>query len=197
MKTKIIYLVIFSLVGFSFKETEVEDGVQNFSLINAIDNSTVSLNDFTKSKAVVIVFSSPSCAFSRHYDDRLINLANEFKPKDATFLLINPNNPSVSTEDNSAAMMKRAQEKNYPFPFLIDKDQQAADIFGASKTPEAFVLKYTNGSFVVRYKGAIDDNPQLASEVRASYLRDAIQSVINNSPVKISEKKATGCSIKK
>ncbi len=39
-------------------------------------------------------------------------------------------------------------------------------MFGATKTPETFVLQNNGaGAFVLKYRGAIDDNPQVAREV--------------------------------
>jgi thiol-disulfide isomerase/thioredoxin len=191
-------LVVLMLSSFQLQSPyELNDAIPNFSLINALDNNPVSLKDFGKSKAIVIIFSSPSCAFSKIYDDRLVQLANEFQNKEVSFIMINPNNPSIDPDDTKDAMTKRANDKGYPFPYLIDNNQKIATSFGATKTPEVFVLKNVNGAFVLKYKGAIDDNPQLASDVSASYLRDAIHSVVTNTPVKISEKRTTGCTIKK
>lgn len=197
-KYLLLPLVVLMLSSFQHQSPfELNDAVPNFSLINALDNNAVSLKDFAKAKAIVIIFSSPSCAFSKIYDDRLVLLANEFQNKEVSFILINPNNPSSDPDDTRDAMSKRANEKRYPFPYLIDDNQKIATSFGATKTPEAFVLKNVNGAFVLKYKGAIDNNPQLASDVTASYLKDAIQSVVTNTPVKISEKRTTGCTIKK
>jgi peroxiredoxin len=197
-KYLLLPLVVVMLCAFQlYHPYELNDAIPNFSLTNAVTNNTVSLKDYAKTKVVVIVFSSPSCAFCKIYDDRLIKLANEFQDKEVSFILINSNNPSSNADDTQEAMAKRANDKGYPFPFLIDNNQKIANSFGATKTPEAFVLKNVNGSFVLKYKGAIDDNPQLATDVSAWYLKDAITSVINNTPVKISEKRTTGCVIKK
>jgi len=196
-KIILVPLVLLIILALTEASSHQDTTIENFTLVNAIDHSNVSLDDYATSKAVVIIFSSPSCAFSKIYEDRLFSLANEFKGKEVSFLLINPNNPNSSPDDNESSMATRAKEKGYPFPFLIDGDQKIAHLFGATKTPEAFVLKNLNGSFVLKYKGAIDDNPQLASEVTSFYLRDAINAVITHAPVKIAEKRATGCMIKK
>jgi peroxiredoxin len=198
MKRNILLpLALLMILALTQASTNQDTTIQNFTLVNAIDHNNVSLYDYSKSKAVVIIFSSPSCAFFKIYEDRLLSLAKEFNGKEVNFLLINPNNPNSSPEDNENFMVSRAKEKAYPFPFLVDGDQKIAHLFGATKTPEAFVLKNVNGSFVLKYKGAIDDNPQLASEVSSFYLKDAINAVITHAPVKIAEKRATGCMIKK
>jgi peroxiredoxin len=197
-KLLVLSFLVLSLSAFRQEPYEINDAIQDFSLANALDNNNmVSLSDFAKSKAVVLVFNSPSCAFCKIYDDRLVQLANDFKGQDVTFLFINPNNASVSSDDSPSQMAKRAKEKGYTFPYLIDGNQKIANRLGATKTPEAFVLKNVNGSFVLKYKGAIDDNPQLSSDVTSPYLKDAITAVLSNTAVKVPERRATGCMIKK
>jgi peroxiredoxin len=171
----------------------VGDKVGSFTLTNAIENNQVSLADFQNSKGVVIVFTNHSCPYSKLYENRLLKLASEFQSKDVRFILINTN--SLKTEDQQAGMAQHAKQNNYPFPYLIDAGGITSKQFGASKTPETFVLKNINGSFVLFYKGAIDDNPQTANDVSSYYLKDAINSLITNSPIKVSEKRASGCMI--
>jgi peroxiredoxin len=92
-------------------------------------------------------------------------------------------------------MATHAKQNNFPFPYLVDAGGITSKQFGASKTPESFVLKNIKGSFVLYYKGAIDDNPQTANDVSTFYLKDAINSLLSNSPLKVSEKRASGCMI--
>lgn len=176
---------------------KVGDKINNFTLTNVIDNAQVSLSDYLKYKGVVLVFTSPSCPFAKLYEDRLLKLANEFGTRDVKFIFVNPNNPQTNPEDNESEMVKRAKSKNYTFPYLVDNGQQLCGSFGATKTPEAFLLKNINGSFVLQYKGAIDDNPQVATDVSNNYLRDAIGSMTSNAAIKVTEKRAAGCMIKK
>ena len=46
------------------------------------------------------------------------------------------------------------------------------------------------------YTGAIDDN-QNAADVKQRYLKDALDSVLADKPVAVSESKASGCELKK
>ena len=61
-----------------------------------------------------------------------------------------------------------------PIPYLADKDQKAMEAFGARKSPEVFLLTTVNGKFNIVYSGAIDDNPQAASDVNQHFVKDAI-----------------------
>ena len=59
-----------------------------------------------------------------------------------------------SGQDAFISLSAYAQERNIPFPVLKDFDQQVADDFGASRTPESFLL---DAGRVIRYRGRIDD----------------------------------------
>ena len=196
---RLIYVLCFflPLLGYGQTGYKIGDKVNNFTLINAIDTAKVSLNDQLQSKGLVIVFTSNDCPYSKLYEERIIEIAKEFKNKGINFILINPNSPKNSVDDNMESMIRKSKEKSYFFPYLIDSKQTVANIFGASRTPEVFILKNINGSFVLVYKGAIDDNPQLASDVTTSYLKNASISIIGNKAIKTSETRATGCMIKR
>lgn len=193
---------IFSLLAFLIPVSllaqtgyKVGDKVDDFSLENVKDKSTVSLSGYASKKAVVLVFTSHNCPYSKIYEQRAKTFVQEYEQKGVTFLLINPNNPVANPEDSPEEMAKAAAERDYHSAYLSDGAQKICDKFGATKTPEVFVLKFQSGSFVLKYRGAIDDNPQVANDVTSSYLREALEAVLNNQPVKITEKRATGCMI--
>ncbi|MFL5728120.1 MAG: thioredoxin family protein [Cytophagaceae bacterium] len=194
MKTKFLFVC---LVFFSFITTpppyNIGDKVSNFSLTNANDDASVSLNDLADRKGVALIFTSNDCPFARFYEKRILQIQQEFKDKGIAVLLINSNNPETSTGDSKAMMKKKA----YPFPYLIDSRQTLANQFAAEKTPEVFVLKNINGNFVLQYKGAIDNNPQNESDVSRYYLKDALNAIVANTSIKASEMRATGCMIQR
>jgi peroxiredoxin len=79
------------------------------------------------------------------------------------------------------------------FPYIRDVAQDVAESFGASKTPEVFLLDQDGR---LRYKGLIDDNADDAAAVGVSYLRSAIDQLLKSEPVEPSSTEAMGCSIK-
>ncbi len=196
---KLLSIILFSLVvsytSVAQSGYKVGDKINDFTLTNSIDNSPVSLNSYASSKVVVLIFTSHSCPYTKIYEERAKNYNINYESKGVRFLLINPNNPSTNPEETATEMADAAKERGYKAPYLADADQKIADLFGATKTPEVFVLKYQSGGFVLKYKGAIDDNPQVSADVTTSYLKDAIEAILNNQPVKITEKRATGCMI--
>lgn len=172
--------------------------IENFSLINAVTNSPVALSDFKAEKAVVLVFMSNYCPFAKLYEDRILTLAEQQRGQSVQFLLINSNTSLDHIDDSVEEMARRAKEKNYRMPYLADKSQKVAMMLKATKNPEVFVLQNTGGgNFVLIYRGAVDDNPQVPQEVASHYLRDAVMAAVNRKNLPYAEKRPVGCTIQK
>jgi peroxiredoxin len=199
MKLTILFALLLGWFGPHPQRPQVGEGrIENFSLVNALNNKTVSLSDFSGERAVVVVFTSNYCPYARLYEDRIIALAEEYAGRGVQFLLVNSNTSLDNIDDSVEEMARHAREKGYRFPYLADKEHRVAGMLGATKTPEAFVLQNNGGgTFVLKYRGAIDDNPQVAQEVTVNYLRDAIAATLNRRNLSAAEKRPTGCMIKR
>lgn len=162
--------------------------VANFSLQTA-NNATVTLKSYAGKKAVVVIFLNPACAYSRLYQERLAALSSTFGGRGVQFLFVNV--PINLDAPGGAAPGK------VDLPTLTDASQQLSSQLGVSKTTEAVVLEPVGGSFAVRYRGAIDDNPQVASGVQQSYLRQVLDNLLAGRPAGVADKRATGCLIKR
>ncbi|WP_240676023.1 thioredoxin family protein [Botryobacter ruber] len=171
---------------------KLNDKVSNFSLKDG-NSKAVSLSQYAGSKAVVVVFTNNSCPYARLYENRLVTLANTYARQGVQFIFVNP---SVGPGEADEKIQELAAKK-FPFPYLADEGQQVSSQFGASKTPEAFVLLNNKGDFTLKYKGAIDDNPQAEANVKNYYLKQVIDEVLSNKTVTSLENRATGCMIKR
>ena len=192
MKQLIVLLCLFAAFNLQAQTRKVE----NFSLPDALSGQQVSLADFGNRKAVVVLFTSNFCPYSKLYEERFASLVKAYEGQDVAFIMINPNNPAESKEDSMEAMQAKVQSWNLNIPYLADKNQQVASHFGASKTPEVFVLSNKSGRFAVAYSGAIDDNPQVAQDVSRNYLKQAIDAVLKGKAVSTPNKRPVGCMIK-
>jgi peroxiredoxin len=193
----IFFVTLFNLYS-SDPVFQTGNKIENFTLVNTINNRPVSLSDYANDRGVVVVFASNYCPYSKLYEDRIIALANQFEGQGIKFLLVNSNTSADNIDDTIEEMAKHAKVKDLKIPYLADKEHIVSNRLGATKTPEAFVLQNTgNGAFIVKYKGAIDDNPQLPNAVTAFYLKDAINAVVNKRNLAVVDKRATGCMIKK
>jgi hypothetical protein len=108
------------------------------------------------------------------------------------FLLVNSNLDAPESTEKMAI-----HNTDLGIPYLADKEQKAMDALGARKTPEVFLLKSEGGKWLVQYSGAIDDNPQVASAVKQSFLKDAIDKVLSGAKVEVNNNRAVGCTIRK
>ncbi len=171
--------------------------ISDFTLPNAVNGQSFTLSESGDAKAVVVIFTSHYCPYAKLYGQRINNLVSSFQGQPVRFVLINSNNPKKSTPDSRTNVIKEAQRANLTIPYLIDSAQQVADMFGAQKTPEAFVLKKGKAGFEIAYQGAIDNNPQVAIDVDHNFLKEAIESVLAGRSPHQAYNHPTGCMIRR
>jgi peroxiredoxin len=198
MKRQIISLVslyLFSVLQVFSQGYNVGDHVSDFKLKN-IDGKFVSLNDYSNSRGVVIVFTCNHCPYAQAYQDRIIEIDKKYKPLGYPVIAINPNDPQIVPEDSYDNMISRAKEKGFTFPYLFDESQAVYRMYGAKHTPHVYLLQKEGKNFVVKYIGAIDDNYEDASKVTHPYLANALDALLAGRAPDPSSTKAIGCSIK-
>lgn len=174
---------------------QVGDKATDFKLKN-VDGKMISLSDFPDAKGFIVVFTCNHCPYAKAYEERIMNLDKEFSDKGYPVIAINPNNPETFPEDSYKNMQERAKEKGYTFPYLVDQNQAIYPQYGATRTPHVFVLKKEDGSLIVKYIGAIDDNYADASKVTEKYVENAVNDLLAGKEPDLSFTKAIGCSIK-
>ena len=85
-----------------------------------------------------------------------------------------------------------AREGDWPMPYLRDESQDVARAYGAKTTPDLFVI---DAAGLLRYRGAPDPDHDNAS-LNASWLREALDSVLAGEDVARPETDPIGCSVK-
>ncbi|OBQ54646.1 thioredoxin family protein [Tamlana sp. s12] len=193
-------LLVLLVSAFTVNKTlsdgyKIGDVAEDFSLKN-IDGKMVSMADYKKAKGYIITFTCNTCPYAVMYEDRIVELNKKYAPKGYPVIAIMPNNIAVKPGDALPEMKKRAEEKGFNFPYLIDEKQSVYPKFGATKTPHIFVLEKTKKGNVVKYIGAIDDNYKDPSAVTTKYVEAAVDALLKGNPVPETETKAIGCSIK-
>ena len=174
---------------------EVGNKVEDFSLKN-VDGTFVSLNDHTENKGYIVVFTCNTCPWARGYEQRIIDLHNKYAKLGYPIIAIQPNDAKQSSGDSYSEMKKRAEVMNYPFPYLQDETQETALAFGATKTPDVFIVEKENDGYYLRYKGTIDDNPRNGSQAKARYVENAVDQLLAGKEIEIKTTKGIGCGIK-
>ncbi len=158
-----------------------------------VDGATHALTDLLQQQVVVVIFSCNHCPYVQAWEDRMIAIQREFSAQGVQVVAINANDAVKYPDDSFAAMQQRAEAEGFNFLYLHDKSQEIARAYGATRTPEVFLL---DGDGVLRYRGAIDDHYQAASAVQQPYLRQAIEAVLAGNDIGIATTDAVGCTIK-
>jgi len=171
------------------------DKATDFKLKN-VDNKMVSMADYKDAKGIIVIFTCNHCPFAKKYENRIMELDKNYKAKGFPVIAISPNDPKVEAEDSFENMQKRAKEKGYSFPYLIDETQNVAKQYGATKTPHVYLLQKEKEGYIVKYIGAIDDNCDDIAAVKEKYVESAIANIMTGKPVSPATTKAIGCGIK-
>ena len=193
----------FALLGITLMLTaltyaqgyKIGDVATDFNLKN-IDGKMVKMADDNAAKGFVVIFTCNHCPYAVAYEDRIVALDKKYHSMGYPVIAINPNDAAAYPADSFEAMQKRAKEKGFTFPYLVDETQQVAKAYGATKTPHVYLLQKNNNKLVVKYIGTIDDNYQDANEVKEPYLANAIEALLAGKDLAPTETKAVGCSIK-
>jgi thioredoxin-related protein len=167
--------------------------IDDFTLTNVVDGKPLSLSAYPSCSGVVIIFTSNTCPYDEYYRSRIQKLSQAYHDKVPVFLV----NALVDASESVDQMAKKAQQAGIKTPYLADKDQTLMQKLGATKTPQAFLLKNNGGQFTVVYSGALDDNAQVESDVHRNYLRDALDIMLANQEIATREVRPVGCTIRK
>jgi peroxiredoxin len=161
-----------------------------FTLPSAADGKSVSLEDLlAKHKAVAVIFVATQCPVSNAYNDRMAALGKEYAGKGVAVVGINSNKTEPTAE-----VAAHAKAHGFTFPVVKDDANKVADAYGATHTPEVFVIS-PKGDLL--YHGRIDESQNDPKNVRSPDLRNALESILAGKPVPATETKAFGCSIKR
>ena len=175
---------------------QIGDKVENFSLLNTIDNEQVALADYKDKAGVIVIFTCNHCPYAKLYEDRIMELDKKMSAQGFPVVAISTNDPQKEPDDSPENMQKRALEKGYAFPYLFDATQEVAQSFGATRTPHVFLLHNRGGEFYLAYIGAIDDNTNDPDAVEVRFVENAVKALKSGLPPNPATTKAIGCTIK-
>lgn len=170
-----------------------QPAVRSFTLMDVSKGAPVSLDQYSSSAGIVVLFTSNECPYDLYYTDRLAKLISEFSGS-VTFLFVNSHNDPQEADEE---MKTKAATWSFSVPYLSDKSQVAMSALGARRSPEVYLLKPSKGAFQVYYTGGIDDNPQEPTAVTSQWLRDAIQNLLAGKAAPHVTVRSPGCSIRK
>ncbi|MEO6452878.1 MAG: redoxin family protein [Ginsengibacter sp.] len=168
-----------------------------------IDGKSYSLASFKNAKILVMVFTCNHCPTAQAYEERLIRLTKEYKPKGVAVVAIMPNDPKsvqlnelgyADLGDSFAEMKIHAKRKNFNFPYLFDGEHETmAKAYGPVATPHIFIFDKERK---LRYQGRIDDVEKPTKVPNNLDAKNAIDALLADKEVEVKTTKVFGCSIK-
>jgi len=173
------------------KVVSAGDKAPTFSGIPALQgdqDASLTLGDI-KEDVVVLVFLGNHCPVVQRYDDRIIDFTNDYKGKSVKVVGVSVNDLD---SDRLPAIKKYIKDKGLNYVYGYDESQQIGRAYGATNTPQFFVLDKER---VIRYLGAMDDSMD-EGKVKKTYLRDAVDALLKGETVEVSETRPQGCSVK-
>ncbi len=141
-----------------------------------------------RGQTVVIGFVGTKCPIANAYITRMNGIAAEYKAKNVVFFGINSNR-----NEPLKLVKEHAAKAKYVFSILKDEGNVVADSYGASVTPEMYIIDSTG---VLRYHGRVD-NASDEKRVERHDLRVALDEMLANQPISKADLKAFGCVIKR
>lgn len=167
----------------------IGDTAPTWRNLEGVDGKRHSSEDLENAHFLVVVFTCNSCPYAQDAEDRLITLATRAQELGGKLVAINVN---TITEDAMPAMREKVEKKHFNFDYLYDPTQAIAKAFGATTTPECFLL---DASRQIAYMGALDDSPD-GRAVGQKYLETAMGDVVEKRQPVLSETVPIGCRIR-
>ena len=166
----------------------------DFSLLNTVNNKVENLNSLKGEKGTIIMFICNHCPFVIHVNPELVKIANAYQNKGIAFIAISSNDVINYPQDGPELMKQHAKDNKYPFPYLYDETQEVAKAYDAVCTPDFFLF---NDDLKLVYRGQLDDSrPRNDKPLDGKDLRNALNCLLNNTPINDIQKTSIGCNIK-
>lgn len=179
-----------SVAGEYNPTLSIGDAAPAWEKLPGVDDKEYSLADLADKELVVVAFTCNSCPVAADYEDRILALAKKYEADERVAVVaINPN---TIPEDRLPKMKERAEQKRFTFPYLHDAKQATAKAYGATFTPEFFLLDRHRK---IAYMGAMDDSSN-ASTVKSNYLEPAIEALLAGKSPETTETVAIGCRVR-
>jgi len=125
--------------------------------------------------------------------DRMIRDVKELKEHGIGAVAIMANDASQYPEDSFENMKRLAEEKQLPFPYVVDETQEVAQAYGAVCTPDFFGY---NKNLELQYRGRLDASKTTPIPGAIRELYEAMVQVAETGRGPEHQTPSMGCSIK-
>jgi peroxiredoxin len=174
--------------------TELGTPAPEFLLPDVTTGKDVSLADFVRSRAVLVMFISRHCPYVQHVKRELARLGKDYAGLPLGIVAIASNDVALYPDDAPQRLRDMAAELGLNYPILFDETQQVAKSYAAACTPDFFLF---DADRRLVYRGQLDGSrPNNGVPLTGTDLRRAIDAVLAGLPVTAEQKPSLGCNIK-
>lgn len=161
-----------------------------FELLNPATGKTVSLNDASSGKGLLIAFICNHCPYVIHLQQAFTDFANEYMTQGLSIIAINSNDVANYPADAPDKMA----DQGYPFPYLYDETQAVAKAYRAACTPDFFLF---DGDLKLVYRGQFDSSrPRNDAPATGADMRAAVDALLAGHDISAEQIPSLGCNIK-
>lgn len=159
-----------------------------------VSGKEVSMKEAAKKNGVLVMFSCNTCPYVIKNEQRTVAIGEYAQKMNVGVIILNSNEAQRTSDDSFEEMKKYSSEKKYNWSYVVDKNNEVADAFGANRTPECFLF---DKDLKLVYHGAIDDNPSDETKVTREHLKEAINQLVEGKDISVKESRSVGCTIKR
>lgn len=168
--------------------------VPEFSLPDVTTGKTLSVSDFSKDKALLVMFISRHCPYVKHVQEEIARLGRDYVPLGVGMVAVCSNDVEHYPDDSPELIKEMAAGLKLNFPVCYDEAQAVAKSFRAACTPEFYLF---DGARRLVYRGQLDDSrPKNGIPVTGRDLRAALDALLRGKDVFPDQKPSIGCNIK-
>jgi peroxiredoxin len=159
-----------------------------------VDGRRWTLEQCRGEKGLLVMFICNHCPYVKAIRDRLVRDTRELMQQGVNSVAIMANDPTEYPEDSFENMRKLSEQENFPFPYLMDENQEVAKAYGAVCTPDFFGF---NADLELQYRGRLDASRKQAAPPDARRdLFEAMLQVARTGEGPREQVPSMGCSIK-
>jgi peroxiredoxin len=165
-----------------------------FALPEVTSGETITLDRFSGSQALLVMFICRHCPYVKHLQTHLAQLGRDYLAQPLDIVAISSNDAVAFPDDAPASLREMAAELGFTFPFCYDESQDVARAYAAVCTPDFYLF---DSNRALAYRGQFDGSrPRNDTPVTGRDLRAAIDALLAGRPVDPHQTPSLGCNIK-
>ncbi len=151
------------------------------------------LEDVVGPRGTLVMFICNHCPYVVAAARKIVRDARELEAYGVGTVAIMPNDTEAYPADDFIHMQAFARKHDFPFPYLIDRNQAVARAYDAACTPDFFGFDSGRG---LQYRGRLDDARADDRDGSARELFEAMKAIAEGKGGPREQLPSMGCSIK-